>query len=60
MSLNAHLSELNEKHRTLEKRIQEALNHPSTNDAELVKLKQQKLKVKDEIARITGSPGTRH
>lgn len=58
MSLFAHLTELSEKHKLLEKRIQEALNHPSTDDAELARLKLEKLKLKDAIARI--STETRH
>lgn len=59
MSLTAHLSELSEKHKLLEKKIQEALSHPSTDDVELAKLKLEKLKLKDEMARIKGDP-TRH
>jgi len=60
MSLDAHLTELGEKHKLLEKRIQEALSRPSTDDAELAKLKLEKLKLKDQIARIKRPNGTRH
>lgn len=58
MSLNAHLSELSEKHRLLERRIQEAVTSPGSDDAEIRRLKQEKLKIKDEIIRL--QTGTRH
>lgn len=58
MSLNAHLSELSEKHRLLERRIQEAVTSPGSDDAEIRRLKQEKLKIKDEITRL--QTGTRH
>ena len=58
MSLDAHLTELSEKHKTLEKKIQEAMTHPSTDAAELNRLKLEKLKLKDAIARINRP--TRH
>ena len=58
MSLNAHLAELSEKHRSLERKISEALARPSSDDAEIRRLKQEKLKLKDEISRLKGQ--TRH
>ena len=39
MSLNAHLAELSEKHKLLERRIEEVLSRPSTSDVEITRLK---------------------
>lgn len=58
MALNAHLAELGEKHRLLERKIQEALASPSSSDAEIRRMKREKLRIKDEIARLES--GTRH
>jgi hypothetical protein len=52
MSLNAHLAELSEKHKLLERRIEEELSRPSTSDLEITRLKLEKLKLKDEISRL--------
>jgi hypothetical protein len=55
MSLNAHLAELSEKHKLLERRIEEFLSRPSTSDVEITRLKLEKLKLKDEITRLQTS-----
>ena len=52
MSLEAHLAELERRHRALEAEIAEALAHPSIDDLQIVQLKRRKLLVKDEIARL--------
>jgi hypothetical protein len=52
MSLSAHLHELSDKHRQLERRIEEEENRPGSDDATIRRLKQEKLKLKDEIARL--------
>jgi hypothetical protein len=52
MTIQAHLSELERKHRALEDEIADAMMHPSTDDLKLAELKRKKLLVKDEIARI--------
>jgi hypothetical protein len=56
MPLNPHLAELESKHRALEDEINEALAHPSTDDAKIVELKRRKLQVKDEIVRLQHPP----
>ena len=56
MSLGAHLAELSEKHKLLERRIEEVLSRPSTSDVEITRLKLEKLKLKDEITRLRTSP----
>ena len=57
MTLAAHLAELSEKHRVLERKIREELARPGTDDAQITQLKLQKLKLKDEMAKLRG---TRH
>ena len=52
MSIQAHLAELEKRHRVLEAQIAEAQAHPSIDDLEIVELKRRKLLVKDEIARL--------
>jgi hypothetical protein len=52
MSIQAHLAELERRHRVLEAEIAEAQAHPSIDDLEVVELKRRKLLVKDEIARL--------
>jgi hypothetical protein len=55
MPLQNHLTELERKHQALEREIQDALAHPSTNDLKLAELKRKKLQLKDEIAKIRGT-----
>ena len=52
MSIDAHLAELERRHRALEAELNEARAHPSIDDLEIVELKRRKLLVKDEIARL--------
>jgi hypothetical protein len=52
MTIQAHLAELERKHRALEDEIAEAMTHPSSDDLKIVELKRRKLLVKDEIQRI--------
>jgi hypothetical protein len=57
MSVTAHLAELTEKHKVLEKKIQEELARPGVDSTQVSRLKLEKLRLKDEIARLSG---TRH
>ena len=52
MSIQAHLVELERKHRALEDEIAEAMTHPSTDGLVIAELKRRKLQVKDEIERL--------
>jgi len=52
MSMQAHLAELEKRHRALEVELAEALAHPSTDDLKIAELKRRKLLVKDQIARL--------
>ena len=52
MTMQAHLSELERKHRALENEIAEAMVHPSSDDLKIAELKRKKLLVRDEIERL--------
>jgi hypothetical protein len=52
MAIQAHLVELERKHKVLENELHEALVHLSTDDLQIVELKRRKLMVKDEIERL--------
>ncbi|MFB9173494.1 YdcH family protein [Roseibium salinum] len=52
MSMQSHLEELERRHAEMERRIEDAQLHPSTDSLELANMKRQKLKIKDEIERI--------
>jgi hypothetical protein len=52
MSIQAHLTELEKRHRALEEEIAEAMMHPSVDALKIAELKRRKLQVKDEIARL--------
>jgi hypothetical protein len=58
MAIMAHLAELAEKHRALEERIDQVVARPSSDDNEIRRLKQEKLKLKDEMERLRRE--TRH
>ncbi|MCV6586199.1 MAG: DUF465 domain-containing protein [Marinibacterium sp.] len=53
MSLTAHLTELKRKHETLSMKVEEAQRSPSVDDLHIAALKKQKLKLKEEIERLT-------
>ena len=52
MSLNSHVEELKRKHQTLSDRVETLQRTPSASDAEIADLKQQKLKIKEQISRF--------
>ena len=52
MALDAHLVELSEKHRALDRKIEEELARPTTDDLKIAELKRQKLRLKDEMERL--------
>ncbi|BCJ89849.1 DUF465 domain-containing protein [Terrihabitans soli] len=56
MSIASHLSALENKHKTLERQIEDELSRPSANETRLAELKRQKLKLKDEITRLKTAP----
>jgi hypothetical protein len=58
MTITAHLAELAEKHRALEQKITQATTSPGSDDIEVRRWKQEKLKLKDEMERLRRE--TRH
>jgi hypothetical protein len=55
MAIQAHLVELERKHKLLENELHEALVHLSTDDLQIAELKRRKLMVKDQIERLKHS-----
>ncbi|RXF75336.1 YdcH family protein [Hansschlegelia zhihuaiae] len=60
MSIESHISELEKKHRALEKEIETELMHPNSDDAKVSTLKRKKLKIKDEMVRLKSPEPTLH
>ncbi len=61
MTIQAHLAELERRHRALENELAEAMVHPSMDDLKIAELKRRKLLVKDEIMRLQyGGSGSIH
>lgn len=53
MSVREHVDSLRVKHAHLQDRIDDELHRPMPDQAEVARLKKEKLKVKDEIERLT-------
>ena len=53
MSLSSHLEELRKKHDTLSQEVEQAQRLPAFDDIHLTTLKKQKLKLKEEIERLS-------
>ena len=60
MAMEAHLEELNEKHRQLDAFILEELQHPSVDTLKIMELKREKLRLKEEIARLRLNTSTEY
>jgi hypothetical protein len=58
MALDAHLVELSEKHRALDRKIEQEQARPMANPFKIAEWKRQKLRLKDEIERL--KHGTSH
>lgn len=55
MSLSSHLEELRKKHENLSAQVEMALQSPATDDLEITALKKQKLRLKEEIQRLSSA-----
>ncbi len=55
MSLSSHLEELKRKHQDLSNKVEEEQRAPGSSDLEIANLKKQKLRLKEEIERLTVS-----
>jgi hypothetical protein len=53
MSVSSHLAELKRKHEHLNIEVEEAQRAPGVDDLKISALKKQKLKLKEEIERLS-------
>ncbi len=52
MTTSSHLQELRKKHRILSEQVEAAQRSLSSDDLQITELKKQKLRIKEEIARL--------
>ena len=55
MSLESHIDALQKEHDRLDGMIAQELRRPSSNDLELTHMKREKLRLKDEIVRLSSA-----
>jgi hypothetical protein len=53
MSLSSHIEELKKKHHALSEKVEAAQRAPGASSLEVAELKKQKLKIKEEIERLS-------
>lgn len=53
MSVTTHLEELRKKHQILSSKVEDLQRAPGSNDQEIALLKKEKLKLKEEIERLS-------
>ncbi len=53
MSVSSHLEELRKKHENLSVKVETEQRSPGSNDIDIAELKKQKLRLKEEIARLS-------
>lgn len=53
MTIASHLQELRRKHETLSSKVEQAERAPGGDHLKVAELKKQKLKLKEEITRLT-------
>jgi len=54
MTLSSHLQELRKKHQSLSEQVEQAQRSPAIDALHISDMKKQKLKLKEEISRLTG------
>ena len=52
MALDAHLGELSDRHRALDRKNEEEMARPTADELKIAELKRQKLRLRDEIERL--------
>ena len=55
MALEAHITELRQKHKALDHKIERERSRPLVDNVKLTELKRQKLHIKEEINRLQSS-----
>ena len=53
MTVTSRIAELKKKHENLSDMVEKAQRSPGSNDLDIADLKKQKLKLKEEITRLT-------
>ncbi len=53
MSVTAHVQELRRKHQSLSEAVEKAQRSPSTSDQDIATMKREKLRLKEEINRLS-------
>lgn len=53
MSVASHVEELRKKHQTLSDAVERAQKSPGSNDLEIASMKREKLRLKEEISRLS-------
>jgi hypothetical protein len=53
MTVASHIAELKKKHETLSSKVEQAQRAPAVDDLHIADLKKQKLKLKEEISRLS-------
>ncbi len=53
MSLASHLQELRKKHQSLSEAVEQAQRSPGADDLQISEMKKQKLRIKEEITRLS-------
>lgn len=53
MSMSSHISELQKKHKELSERVEVVQRSPGSDDLEVLSLKKEKLRLKEEITRLS-------
>ncbi|MCC2098415.1 MAG: DUF465 domain-containing protein [Hyphomicrobiales bacterium] len=52
MSVESHLAELERRHQSLEKEIENCTVHPAEDPLKITKLKRKKLQIRDEMHKL--------
>ncbi|MGY6534073.1 MAG: YdcH family protein [Pararhodobacter sp.] len=55
MSLTSHLQELRRKHEALAEKVEQAQRAPGFDDLTLAEMKKRKLRLKEEISRLSAA-----
>ncbi len=53
MTVASHIAELKKKHESLSSNVEQAQRSPAVDDLHIADLKKQKLKLKEEIGRLS-------
>ena len=53
MTISSHLAELRRKHEVLADKVEKGQRSPATDDIQIAEWKRQKLRLKEEISRLS-------